>query len=104
MTSAIQIFLPNHRQPVGKNPHAYLPFRYNGYRYPRLARNFWENRKEIHEQLPSDPSWDTDVATATYRAFRPRYLCYLEDKVTKDRNGQEVVMRYFKTKPVKMVS
>jgi hypothetical protein len=96
--------LPSQGQPVGKNSNAYLPFRYNGYRYPRLARNLWENRKEIHEQLPSDPSWDTDDATPTYRAFRPRYLCYLEDVVAKDRNGEDVVVRYFKTKPVTKVS
>lgn len=104
MMSAMQIFLSDQGQPIGKDPHAYLPFRYNGYRYPRLARNFWENRKEIHEQRPSDPSWTSGNVTAAYRAFRPRYLCYLEEKVARDRNGEEVMMRYFKTKPVRKVS
>jgi len=100
----LQVFLPHQEQPRGKNPNAYLPFRYNGYRYPRLARNFWENRREIHEQLPSDPSSGNGMENPTYRAFRPRYLCYLEERVTRNRDGEEVMKRYFETRPVRKVS
>ncbi|KAI1773003.1 hypothetical protein F4818DRAFT_424588 [Hypoxylon cercidicola] len=56
----------------------YPPFRYNGQRYSRLARNMLENKAEVRQQLPlySGPV-ASDVGT--YRAFRPRYLCYLTD-------------------------
>lgn len=98
---AIMLFLPGHGQPIGKDPRAYLPFLYNGYRYPRLARNFWENRKEIKETRLGDPSW-TSGDIGTYRAFRPRFLCYLVQKKVKDNNGNEVLRPWFEARPVKM--
>ncbi|KAF4637689.1 hypothetical protein G7Y89_g402 [Cudoniella acicularis] len=85
---AILLFLPGHGQPSGKNPRAYLPFLYNGYRYPRLARNFWENRREIQEGRADDPSW-TSGNIGVYRAFRPRFLCYLTEG-KRDKNGNRV--------------
>ncbi|KAF8851592.1 hypothetical protein BDZ45DRAFT_707817 [Acephala macrosclerotiorum] len=84
----IILFLPGHGQPGGKNSRAYLPFLYNGYRYPRLARNFWENRREIQEGRLDDPSW-TSGDIGVYRAFRPRFLCYLTEG-KRDENGNSV--------------
>lgn len=98
-----QIFLPNQGQPVGKNPHAYLPFLYNGSRYPRIARNPMEDRREVYEQRPSDPSGLLTDPTLIYRAFRPRYLCYLVTTTITNENGEEVEMPYFETRPVPKV-
>ncbi|OAQ59325.2 3-hydroxyisobutyrate dehydrogenase protein [Pochonia chlamydosporia 170] len=94
---SLLIFLPQNGLPADKNPHSYLPFRYNGYRYPRMARNFWENRKEIYELHPSDAGAATDDSLQMYRAFKPRFLCYLEEKT--DEDGR--VRWHFVTKPVR---
>jgi hypothetical protein len=87
--------MPAQGQPSDKNRHMYLQFMYNGYRYPRLARNFGENRKEIKEERQKDPSWSENKA-GTYRSFRPRFLCY----VSKAEDGNFM----FETKPVLKVS
>jgi hypothetical protein len=70
----------------------YLRFLYNGYRYPRLARNLGENRREVRQERLNDATWSADQV-GNYRSFRPRYLCYIDDQFP-----------YFKTKPVLKVS
>ncbi|RFU33032.1 hypothetical protein B7463_g3304, partial [Scytalidium lignicola] len=94
------VFIPSPSRPEGKDPRAYLPFRYNGYRYPRLARNHRENRREISQKRLRDPSWITDGATPSYRAFRPRYLCYLIPKTVKGPDGKEKKTPGYETRPV----
>jgi hypothetical protein len=88
--------MPGQSQPSNKNRHMYLPFLYNGYRYPRLARNFGENRREVREERRNDPSWSGGDA-GTYRTFRPSHLCYMEKDETTGKF-------YFETRPVPPVS
>ncbi|KIW99999.1 uncharacterized protein Z518_10927 [Rhinocladiella mackenziei CBS 650.93] len=89
----IILFLQRQGQPLGKELNAYLPFLYNGYRYPRLARNFRENREDVQSLRPDDPSWPTGNI-GIYRVLRPRYLCYLTKP---DEDG---VMTWFEARPV----
>ncbi|PVH70359.1 hypothetical protein DL98DRAFT_504723 [Cadophora sp. DSE1049] len=94
----ILLILPSHGQPTGKDPRAYLPFLYNGYRYPRLARNLSENRQEVRQGRPGDPSWISgDVGT--YRAFRPRFLCYLVEEKQTDGSGRVISVPRFDVRP-----
>lgn len=100
-----QIFIPHGGQPADKNPHTYLPFRYNGYRYPRIAKNIRENRKlPTGNRNGHDSVANTDIGAARddsdttshdglgalYRAFRPRYLCYLKRTQHVFANGEPV--------------
>ncbi|KAH6986909.1 hypothetical protein EDB80DRAFT_817542 [Ilyonectria destructans] len=73
-------------QPAGKNALMYLPLLYGGYRYPRLARNYRENRPDLAIQRKYDPSW-ASFTVGTYRAFRPRRLCHLNFEEQVDDEG-----------------
>lgn len=83
------MFLASESSPKGKSIYAYLEFMHNDFRYPRLARNFRENRSVIVEQRHDDPSWSSPNSF-TYRTLRPRRLCFLVKKTRKDRDGKPV--------------
>ncbi|KAM5451274.1 hypothetical protein MaudCBS49596_003980 [Microsporum audouinii] len=84
-------FIPQSSPSDGKHPSFYASCSYNGFRYPRLARNFLENKPSIARERRYDPSWtlfehewqyDAPWGSryqGSYRALRPRMLCYLVD-------------------------
>ncbi|KAH7120254.1 hypothetical protein B0J13DRAFT_567684 [Dactylonectria estremocensis] len=91
----LTMLIMDYDQPAGKNSLMYLPLLYGGYRYPRLARNYRENRPELAVQRKYDPSW-ASFTVGTYRTFRPRRLCHLnfEEQIDEEGNRQQVVVGY----------
>ncbi|KAM5363631.1 hypothetical protein ACJZ2D_011915 [Fusarium nematophilum] len=91
----LSMFILDYDQPAGKDPLMYLPLLYGGYRYPRLARNYYENRPELAVQRRCDPSWASSTV-GTYRTLRPRRLCHLifEEQVDEEGHCQEAVVGY----------
>jgi len=86
--------MPKSKRPGGKDIDKYLPFMYNGSSYPRLARNFLENKESITQKQRYDPSWSI-TALGMYRTLRPRMLCYLDEQEITDRNGnRRTVTKY----------
>lgn len=72
--------------PEGKDRTKYLPLLYGGVRYPRLARNLLENRREVIQRLYDPEELHKQAGTSTYRTFRPRFLNFLVEVETN--NGQ----------------
>ncbi|KAJ4025850.1 hypothetical protein NW761_014303 [Fusarium oxysporum] len=91
----LTMFILDYDQPAGKNSLMYVPLLYGGYRYPRLARHYSENRRELAVRREYDPSWASSTI-GTYRTLRPRRLCHLifEQQVDQEGNCQEAVVGY----------
>ncbi|RKK87872.1 hypothetical protein BFJ68_g17001 [Fusarium oxysporum] len=91
----LTMLILDYDQPAGKNSLMYVPLLYGGYRYPRLARHYSENRRELAVRREYDPSWASSTI-GTYRTFRPRRLCHLifEQQVDEEGNCQEAVVGY----------
>ncbi|KAI0166765.1 hypothetical protein GGR52DRAFT_555444 [Hypoxylon sp. FL1284] len=86
--------LDDSNQRYGTSAQKYLPFRYNDRRYPRIARNPLENKADIRERQARYYGLVTNEV-GTYRAIRPRYLCYLKDGWFKNEGGD-----WYELKPV----
>ncbi|EFR05216.1 hypothetical protein MGYG_08230 [Nannizzia gypsea CBS 118893] len=86
------VFIPKPSPPDGKHPSFYANCSYKGFRYPRLARNFLENKPSTARERQYDPSWAPfyhereyqnplrSRSHAVYRSFRPRMLAYLTEE------------------------
>ena len=68
---------PRHTgRPDGKDESHYIGLPYGNVRFPRLARNYKENRRGVIEAGHATPAWSL-AAGGNYRTYRPKYLFFI---------------------------
>jgi hypothetical protein len=82
-------------RPAGKGAGTYIPLPYGNLRFPRLARNYMENRSGVIQQGHATPAWSL-AAGGNYRTYRPKYLFFIRE--TRNEDGSTAVA--FQKRPV----
>lgn len=86
MFSLTMNLMPTSRgRPAGKSADNYLPLPYGDLRFPRLARNYRENREGVIRQGHATPAWSL-AAKGSYRTYRPKFLYFIRETLDKHGN------------------